>query len=124
MDGHVIKQSKFTYIILPQLLYFVIYFSACSNESKLEIIEPELFAKVYIEMVLVSLDSTEGDSLQNLNLALDKYNVTRDKFEATSTYFESRPEIWLEVFTKIEEELKEIEAGDQKEELKTERKEK
>ena len=41
MDSQVKNQSQYTYIFLAQILYLVIYLSACSNESKQKIIEPD-----------------------------------------------------------------------------------
>ena len=91
-------------------LYLIILIIGCSIEPNEKIIEPELFSKIYVEVILQTAISADSDSLDQLQMALDKYNVSREEFEASIIYYESKPELWLDVFTKIVEDLEAKEA--------------
>jgi len=91
-------------------LYLITLITGCSIEPNEKIIEPELFAKIYVEVILQTATSAHSDSLSKFQMALDKYNVSREEFEASVIYYESKPELWLDVFTKIVEDLEAKEA--------------
>ncbi|MFQ5750364.1 MAG: DUF4296 domain-containing protein [bacterium] len=88
------------------LIFLMGILPCCTNQPKQKVLEPEQFAQIYTEMILLSVNQSEPDSMESLQIVLDKNNVSREEFEASMTYFNSQPELWLAVFTKVEEKLK------------------
>ena len=88
--------------------------TACSSNSKSPL-APELFARIYTEVVMQSSDSTSADSLGNLRTVLERHNVSREEFEASQTFFQDHPELWLDVFKDVEENLKQLKTEREKE---------
>jgi len=88
--------------------------TACRSDSKSPL-EPALFAKIYTEVVVQSSDSTFADSLGNLRTVLERHNVSREEFEASQTFFQDHPELWLDVFKDVEENLKQLKTEREKE---------
>lgn len=80
-------------------------FIGCNDEPLPERLEPDLFAKIYAEAVIQTLNPTEQDSLSHLNNALLKYKVSRETFDQNIEYYRSNPELWVDIFTKITAEL-------------------
>ncbi len=80
-------------------------FIGCNDEPLPEGLEPDLFAKIYAEAVIQTLNPTEQDSLSHLNNALLKYKVSRETFDQNIEYYRSNPELWIDIFTKITAEL-------------------
>lgn len=99
-------------------LYIIILIAGCSNKPKDKFIEPELFAKIYVDTILQSGSPASSDSLHQLQRVLEKYNVTREEFETSITYFENHTDLWLTVYTKIVEELETRESADKENESK------
>jgi uncharacterized membrane protein YvbJ len=85
--------------------YLIILITGCSVSPKEKFLEPELFAKIYVEVILQSENPADSDSLNLLQVVLDKYDVSKEEFEASIDYFESKPELWEDVFSKVVEEL-------------------
>jgi len=79
-------------------------FTGCYDEPLPERLEPDLFAKIYAEAVIRTLNPAE-DSLSHLNNALLKYEVSRETFDQNVEYYRSNPELWSDIFTKITAEL-------------------
>jgi len=79
-------------------------FTGCYDEPLPERLEPDLFAKIYAEAVIQTLNPAE-DSLSHLNNALLKYEVSRETFDQNVEYYRSNPELWSDIFTKITAEL-------------------
>ncbi len=77
----------------------------CSEEPPHGHLEPDLFAKIYVEAVIQTLNPTEQDSLFHLNRALLKYEVTRETFDKNIEYYRNNPDLWSDIFTKIVDEL-------------------
>ena len=80
-------------------------FIGCYDEPLLERLEPDLFAKIYAEVVIQSLNPAEQDSLSHLNNALVKYEVSRETFDQNIEFYRSNPELWIDIFKKITAEL-------------------
>lgn len=81
-------------------------FSTCHKKTN-EPIEPEQFANIYVELVNVALDSTLADSTRQKETVLSKFDISEQKFRETIEYYHSHPQLWLDVFTKVEEKLEE-----------------
>lgn len=96
-------------------LCLIILITGCSVRPKEKFLEPELFAKIYVEVILQSENSADSDSLNLLQMVLDEYDVSKEEFEASIHYFEGKPELWLEVFSKVVEELEETKKIKEKE---------
>ena len=77
----------------------------CSDEPPPYRLQPDLFAKIYAEAIIQTLNPTEKDSLYHLNKALLKYEVTRETFDKNIEFYRSDPELWSDLFTKIVVEL-------------------
>ena len=92
------------------LLGIALAFPACENTPATSPLEPKLFAKIYTDMVVQTIDSTAIDSLSHLSGILNKHGVTQEQFNASQTYFENQPDLWLEVFGYVETNLKKIKA--------------
>ncbi len=82
-----------------------ILFMRCSDEPPPYRLQPDLFAKIYAEAIIQTLNPTEKDSLYHLNKALLKYEVTRETFDKNIEFYRSEPELWSDLFTKIVAEL-------------------
>lgn len=82
-----------------------ILIAGCSTKTEDKTIDPELFSKIYVELVLQSLKPTDSDTLDPLQMVLDKFEVSHEEFEASIAYFNNNPKLWLEVFTKVAEDL-------------------
>ena len=82
-----------------------ILFIRCSDEPPPDRLEPDLFAKIYAEAAIQTLNPAEQDSLSHLNSALLKYEVSRETFDQNIEYYRSNPELWIDIFTKITAEL-------------------
>ena len=80
-------------------------FIGCYDEPLPEPLEPDLFAKIYAEAVIQTLNPAEQDSLSHLNNALLKYKVSRETFDQNIEFYRSNPELWIDIFTKITAEL-------------------
>ncbi|MFQ5604559.1 MAG: hypothetical protein ACE5HS_14920 [bacterium] len=95
----------------PCLLFLLIagYFSTCAKSQEKPHLAPTIFAKIYTEMVLQNISNANSDSLDNLQTVLDKYEIAKEDFERSKLYFDENPEMWLEVFTLVNEELKKFE---------------
>ncbi len=87
------------------LLTIFTLFIGCYDEPPPERLEPDLFAKIYAEAVIQTLNPAEQDSLSHLNNALSKYEVSRERFDQNIEYYRSNPELWSDIFTKITAEL-------------------
>jgi BMFP domain-containing protein YqiC len=92
--------------VLIGVLNFILIIG-CSTKTEDKTLDPELFSKIYVELVLQSVKSADSDTLDQLQIVLDKFDVSREEFEATTSYFESNPELWLQVFTKVVKDLEE-----------------
>ncbi len=79
-------------------------FTGCYDEPPPERLEPDLFAKIYAEAVIQTLNPAE-DSLSHLNNALLKYEGSRETLDQNIEYYRSNPELWSAIFTKIVAEL-------------------
>jgi hypothetical protein len=84
--------------------------TTCKNNTATSPLQPKLFAKIYTEMVVQTVDITTVDSLSHLSGILHKHAVTQEQFDASQTYFENNPDLWLEVFGHVETNLKKIKA--------------
>ena len=70
-------------------------------------LQPEEFAAIYSEIVIQSTDSTSVDSVDYVDRVLQEFEVSRVEYEESMKHFESKPELWLETFSRVEELLKE-----------------
>ncbi|MFQ5822929.1 MAG: hypothetical protein ACE5JB_02630 [bacterium] len=86
-------------------IIIIFLITGCSTKPKEKTLDLDLFVNIYVELVLQSVNPTEADSLDPLQMALDKFGVSREEFEASINYFESNPKLWLNVFTKVINEL-------------------
>ena len=77
----------------------------CTDEPPSYRLEPDLFASIYTEAIIQTLNPTEKDSLSHLDTALLKYEVTRETFDQNIEFYRSDPELWSDLFTKIVAEL-------------------
>lgn len=82
-----------------------VFLATCSDNRKQTFIEPELFARIYSDMVFKSLDTTSVDSIDLLQSTLDSFKISDAAFDASLEYYESHPEIWLGIISKVTEEL-------------------
>lgn len=81
-------------------------FCACVDRDA-EIIEPERFAEIYVEMLLTAIDSTAADSSQFKGRILAEHEVSQKEFEDTMEHYDNNPMLWLDVFTEVNAKLEE-----------------
>ena len=105
------RQFRLSLILSGTILLLI---TACRSDSKSPL-EPRLFAKIYTEVVVQSADSTSVDSLGSLQIVLERHKVSREEFEASQTFFQDHPELWLDVFKDVEENLKQLKTEREKE---------
>ena len=90
------------------LLALAFGFIACEDTTDVSPLKPKLFADIYTEMVVETIDSTDIDSLSHLTDILRKHAVTQEQFDASKSYFENHPDLWLDVFGRVEANLTKI----------------
>ncbi|MFQ5640496.1 MAG: DUF4296 domain-containing protein [bacterium] len=95
--------------------------SGCRQQVENEVLDVAKFAEVYADLVVLttldttsSLDSTVSDSLYWLETALNKHNVSQELYEKSIKYFQSQPKLWVQVFSKVAENLNEIKNQDKR----------
>ncbi|NIR50845.1 DUF4296 domain-containing protein [candidate division KSB1 bacterium] len=108
---------------MPKCLYSLIFATVClaqvawycSKNEEVDHIDPQLFAKIYTDMLIASLDTTETDSVLRVQEVLDEYDVSKDEYKRTIDHFENNPELWQKVFSKVVENLEQIKNKKEKE---------
>lgn len=80
-------------------------FICTCDDNGSDIIEPEQFAEIYVEMVMTSIDSTTVDSTNVRKRILAEYDVSQQEFQNTMEYYYKKPMLWLDVFTEVNDKL-------------------
>lgn len=104
-------------ILTTAVFSIVVIWAGCSNKPEGSQIKPDLFAKIYTDLLLTPIDTTASDSLQKLQKVLKQHDVSWKEYQESMDYFRAEPQRWLEVFSKVVERLEEIEESERQKRL-------
>jgi len=92
-------------IRIPILILSVSVLLCACEDNAPEIIEPEQFAELYVDMVMTTIDSMRADSTNIQKRILAEHDVSQAEFEDTMAHYYNHPMLWLDVFTKVNDKL-------------------
>lgn len=93
------------YVCFYLAIYSLLLLTSCGPRPGQALLDQEKFKRVYIALIISSLDSVDSGS-PKLPLVLDSLKISCADYDKSLSYYKNKPDAWLEI---IQESIQELE---------------